>query len=334
MEFLSENDSVRSVLDESEYSNLIEMLTELLLRLKKMEWSSFRGWKEVFLLNSAVEKFRSEVSRKTGTPAKPTTTGFGAYAINRLKIEASALQILKSIQTKVPSECENVGSLGPNKGNLEFRTEFVFQTGNISDSTLKCLQEVTKTLQKEFSTHVQRIAETACTEELFGHIASMNEIEGIEKVKSIYELLMFKRYFAINNQKYSPSSGESSMLMLQKELGEDKDVYILDEPERSLGNEYINDTILPLIQERAKSGKKVFISTHDANIAVRTLPYSSIYRCYDTSGYKTYAGNPFSNHLVCLSDENDLLDWKMVSMKTLEGGEEAFGERGSIYGKS
>jgi hypothetical protein len=32
------------------------------------------------------------------------------------------------------------------------------------------------------------------------------------------------------------------------------------------------------------------------------------------------------------NDENDRLDWKKVSMRTLEGGEEAFGERGKIYG--
>ena len=83
--------------------------------------------------------------------------------------------------------------------------------------------------------------------------------------------------------------------MLQKELEADKDVYILDEPERSLGNEYISDVIVPLIKERARAGKKIFISTHDANIAVRTLPYNSIYRCHEQLGYRTYVGNPFSH---------------------------------------
>ena len=89
---------------------------------------------------------------------------------------------------------------------------------------------------------------------------------------------------------------------------------------------------MPLIKERARAGKKVFISTHDANIAVRTLPYSSVYRCHEKSGYKTYLGNPFTNNLENQEDVHDLLDWKKVSMRTLEGGEEAFGERGKIYG--
>ena len=78
----------------------------------------------------------------------------------------------------------------------------------------------------------------------------------------------------------------------------------------------------------------MFISTHDANIAVRTLPYSSVYRCHGQAGYSTYIGNPFTNNLVNLNDVGDQLDWKNVSMRTLEGGEEAFGERGKIYGKN
>ena len=54
--------------------------------------------------------------------------------------------------------------------------------------------------------------------------------------------------------------------------------------------------------------------------------------CHGQGGYSTYIGNPFSNNLVNLDNESDQLDWKKVSMKTLEGGEEAFGERGKIYG--
>ncbi|MDM4018621.1 hypothetical protein, partial [Roseiconus lacunae] len=63
-------------------------------------------------------------------------------------------------------------------------------------------------------------------------------------------------------------------------------------------------------------------------------PYSSIYRCHGSDGYKTYVGNPFSNSLINLEDKEDTLDWKKVSMSTLEGGERAFGERGEIYGNN
>ncbi len=98
------------------------------------------------------------------------------------------------------------------------------------------------------------------------------------------------------------------------------------------GNEVFYKIIAPIIKELAKAGKKIFISTHDANIAVRTLPYNSVYRSHGPEGYKTFIGNPFSNSLVNTEDESLKIDWKKISMKTLEGGVEAFGERSKIYG--
>lgn len=334
LEFLKVNPAVRGELGDDEFTEVARILSGLLERLRKTEWSNFSGWKEICWLNTAIETFRIEIERKTGTPAKPTTTGFRDYALNRIRIAFNAARIVKSVDTAIPMQTELVGSLGSNKGELEFRTEFKFQTGAITSGELLTVQEVKKTTQKRFINCVRKILAHASSDELFQHIAELNTIEDVEDVNTVYELLLFKRYFALDGHPYSPSSGEASMVMLQKELGTDKDVYILDEPERSLGNEYINDVIVPLIKERARAGKKIFISTHDANIAVRTLPYSSIYRCHGPAGYSTYIGNPFSNNLVHHKDSDDQLDWKKVSMKTLEGGEEAFGERGKIYGHS
>lgn len=334
LEFLAKNLSVKKELDEEELTEVTRILSELLDRLRKREWTSFSGWKEISLLNSAISVFRKEVERKTGNPAKPTTTGFRDYAMNRIMIKVNAAKIVKNVDTEIPILTELVGSLGSNKGDLHVLTEFKFQSGAITDGTLSSLKQVKKTPQKTFVNCVRKIHRHAYADDLFQHIAELNAIEDVEDINTVYELLLFNRYFALGGHPYSPSSGEASMVMLQKELGTDKEVYILDEPERSLGNEYINDVIVPLIKERARAGKKLFISTHDANIAVRTLPYSSVYRCHGQAGYSTYIGNPFTNNLVNPNDTGDQLDWKKVSMRTLEGGEEAFGERGKIYGNN
>ncbi|MFZ1748033.1 MAG: hypothetical protein WAU17_19145 [Nitrospirales bacterium] len=334
LEFLAKNPSVKKELEEAELTEVARILSELLERLRRREWVGFSGWKEICLLNSAIKAFRREVERKTGTPAKPTTTGFRDYAMNRIMIAVNATQIVKSVGTEIPMQSEHIGSLGSNKGDLQFLTEFHFQNGAISDSALFSLTKVKKGPQKKFVNCVRKVLKNAFFDDLFQCISELNEIEDVEDIKTVNELLLFKRYFAIDGQPYSPSSGESSMVMLQKELGTEKEVYILDEPERSLGNEYINDVIVPLIKERARAGKKIFISTHDANIAVRTLPYSSVYRCHGPDGYRTYIGNPFTNNLVNPDDVGDKFDWKKVSMRTLEGGEEAFGERGKIYGNT
>lgn len=334
LEFVSSNETIKSELTDVELLELAERLSTLLGRLGRRKWDEFLGWKEITLLNSAIKKIGDEVSRKSGVPKRPVSTGFRNYALNRVNIEISSAEIVKAIDSVIPAQKCDVGSLGTSKGALEYRTEFLFQNGSVSDSAWQSLSKVSKTPQKQFAACIRKIREKAYSPELFQLIADLNEIEGVESIKTVYELLLFKRFFSLGGAQYTPSSGEASMVMLQKELGTEKDVYILDEPEKSLGNEYISDVIVPMIKERARAGKKVFISTHDANIAVRTLPYSSIYRCHGGSGYSTYVGNPFTCDLVNLDDVNNCLDWRETSMRTLEGGKEAFGERGNIYGRN
>lgn len=330
--FVSSNASLKQVLSKEEHEQVRTLLSTIVSRLAGRRWSSFCEWKGIQLLNSAIKLFRKEVERKTGTPAMPMTTGFRAYAKNRFAIERGAMAILRTVETPIPTLKDPIGSLGSEKGELELWTEFRFQDGNVTDGSLRSISAAKKSTMKKFVNSVREIHASAYSDDLFECISDLNEIEDIESIKTVYELLLFKRHFVLDGNQYSPSSGEASMVMLQKELGTDKDVYILDEPERSLGNEYINDVIVPLLKERARESKKVFISTHDANIAVRTLPYCSIYRCHGKNGYSTYVGNPFTNNLVSPDDPSDRMDWKKVSMRTLEGGEEAFGERGSIYG--
>ena len=105
----------------------------------------------------------------------------------------------------------------------------------------------------------------------------------------------------------------------------------MDEPDRSLGNIYVNDIILPKLLDLADRNKIVVIVTHSANLAVRTLPYRSILKDYDNTKYLTYIGSPFSDKLINVLDYNDNRIWKEESIEVLEGGEEAFLERGDTY---
>lgn len=334
VQFLGTDPTIKKELLSDELNELNRILALLLERLGGKKWTGFANWKEIALLNSAIKSFRKEIQRNTGSPAKPATTGFRDYALNRITIGVNAREILRAVDTTIPPQEEDVGDLGSGKGHLKFVTELVLQNGNVTDGKLISLSGVKKLAQKDFLKRLRDVEKYAFQDDLFNYLSELNNDEDGKSIKTVYELLLFKRYFTLDDSPYTPSSGESSMVMLQKELGTDKDVYILDEPEKSLGNEYISEVIVPLLKERARAGKRVFISTHDANIAVRTLPYCSIYRRYRDDGYSTYIGNPFTNNLVNIAKPDDLLDWKAVSMRTLEGGEEAFGERGRIYGNA
>jgi predicted ATPase len=152
------------------------------------------------------------------------------------------------------------------------------------------------------------------------------------KFNSLNDLIGVKReFFTEEHTTYEPSSGEAKMILLQEKLNEVANAYLLDEPDRSLGNVYVNSVILPKLLELANQKKIVVIVTHSANLAVRALPFCSILKDYDNKIYKTYIGSPFLDKMVNIEVHSEVKDWKHESIEILEGGKDAFLERGDTY---
>ena len=170
------------------------------------------------MLNTAIKTFRKEVARETGSSEQPTTTGFRDYAANRIKIAVSVRAIAKSLNSDIPAEEEIVGDLGLAKGQLKFVTQYLFQTGKVTDGGMSCLGRAKKGVQKKFANAIDQVLHHVFQDDLFHKIADLNGLDDVDEVKSVYEMLLFKRYFTLDGLPYAPSSGESSMVMLQKEL--------------------------------------------------------------------------------------------------------------------
>ena len=328
---LTDDKTISRIVDPKTIKRATEVIDEISEAIQHETLQVLVSAKVAYLFNQFVAFLTAAISRKTGKPRKPTTTGFIDYARNRISMERDLSKIISNLGKPISIKPEPVGDLGE-KGVLLCVTDVVFQTGSLSDATFKPVTPMNKAPQKRFAKTLVELAGCIYSQDLFERLANFSEDVADYDEVSLKSLLLFSRRFEVNGKPYSPSSGESSMLLLHRELSEDKEVYLLDEPEKSLGNDYISDVIVPMLKEKARNGKKVFIATHDANIAVRTLPYNSIYRRHERDAYTTYIGNPFTNHLINIADQSDSLDWKAISMKTLEGGREAFGERGRIYG--
>lgn len=329
--YAHETDELKEYIQDSLIVELIEVIEKIINQLKTEIEIKIIENKSIYLLNGIISTFLAEISKKTGQPPKPTKTGFAEYSRNRMKIERSAKKIIENIKIQIDPIEEYVGSLGE-KGQLHCKTNLIIQNGTFTDGDFSPVKNVNKTPQKHFVNAVISISKHIHSSELFLKISELNDIDRIETINSLSDLLQKQKHFTLNGNYYSPSNGESSMILLHMELTEDRDIYLIDEPEKSLGNDYINDVIVPLLKEKAFLCKKVIIATHDANIAVRTLPYNSIYRLHKQGQHFTLTGNPFSNSLKCIYNSMPELNWKEISMKTLEGGKEAFGERGKIYG--
>lgn len=332
-DYYAQDEKLRVIIGEDLLDELDNVVIRIFDKINTESGIRFTDYKSISFFNKLIKLFVKEISKKTGQPEKPTKTGFSEYASNRIGIEKDVKKILENINKTIPPIIEEVGNLG-DKGKLYCKTNFLIQNGKISDVNYKHIASNTKSPQKLVASKIELISKHIYSNTLFEKIDELKKVESSDTVTSIFDLLLFYKHFTLDSEFYIPSSGESLMVLLHNELMKEKEIYLIDEPERSLGNDYISEVIVPLIKEKAKSGKRVIIATHDANIAVRTLPYNSVYREHDINGYYTYSGNPFSNSLICSSGKKPYLDWKIISMKTLEGGKAAFGERGKIYGNT
>lgn len=321
---------VEDYLNEEESTQFRMLAKKLDEATKDVLFAEFIAKESIVLANKSVETIKGIADKHSNTKSKPSTTGFTEYVCTRLQLKKSVDKILKAISVDKHHDRKLIGIL-EDKGKVYIQ------------STYKMLDEVSKT--NEFKGGIKKLRKAQAllhelsehwfNNDVLGTINTLKEIcieEGIVSTSSF--LGLSKQTILENGETYNPSSGEKSILLLQKVLSTMADAYLLDEPELGMGNSYIDSTIRPRLVALAKQRKIVVVATHNANLAVRTLPYCSILRTHNSGIYKTYVGNPFNDNLVNIMDRDDVKSWKDESMHTLEGGREAFYERKEIYESS
>lgn len=291
------------------------------------EWISYESKVQA---NKLIESIKSLVEEKTETKLMPSNTGLYNFINSRLSMFSSLEKIKEGFAFKINDDPIFIGNLGDNKKLYSVKKCAMLNSDSRRDEfeiRITILQNIKKLLFNLdcFELDVNASISLLNDEMKQHEITDLNNFFGVKKVftLSIDDLK--------NVETYVPSTGEATIVLLHEKLNEDKNVFILDEPEKSLGNTYVNDVVVPKIISLSKQKKVVVIATHNANIAVRTLPYTSILKTYSNGIYNTYVGNPFTDRLIPINSELDVLEWKEESVRVLEGGREAFEERGEIY---
>lgn len=327
---INELNSIQSInyITEEDIVNLFTLLTKLKTNIIISKNKNWENSKSIIYSNKTVSELKEIVERKTELKTKPSDTGFLIFAKNRLKIKQQLKKLMDAFNYQFDDELLPIGKLEEGK-ELKLRriskmlcnesktAEFIIGINILKETKKSIFNSYDKVLSMDFNTYYSDMINNLTQ----NNIISMDLFLGVSK------------RFEINNELYKPSSGEATMIILDDVLKSEHDVYLLDEPEKSLGNSYVNDVLVPRLNDLSKHKKTVMIVTHNANIAVRTFPFRSILKEYKNGIYKTYVGNPFSNKLVNISDKTDTKKWKDESIKILEGGKAAFEERGEIYGE-
>lgn len=280
------------------------------------------------MTNSSIDSFKSLADRNSDTISRPSTAGLKEFALRRIELLQAVNRILKGFSAPEHNERVRLGSLD-GKGDIFVNYKYRMlcsgeRTKNFPGYNITVLRAIVEQL-KYIRDHIFEIDISTTLEKL-------NTDCEDNKISSLKPFLgRSKQIVTSDGKEYAPSNGEKGILLLEQVLHDDADAYFLDEPELGMGNSYIDTDIRPLISNLAKRRKVVVVATHNANIAVRTLPYMSIFRVHENGNYKTFVGNPFDDRLVCIGDPSDIRSWTEESMHSLEGGREAFYERRDIY---
>ena len=281
----------------------------------------------IHLTNFSIEKIKSLADKNSDTVSKPSNTGFAELSCVRNQLNICLNEIISNITDKETNQQIYLGELA-DKGTIKIniKSRMLCEKSKTSEFS-RGIQVLKETKQKIIKT-----AKNVYTNNIGAILTELVAALSANEINSTASFLgLSKQIVTDENEEYIPSSGEKGILLLQSKLSTEGDAYLLDEPELGMGNSYIDSTIRPQLVTLAKRRKIVVVATHNANIAVRTLPYVSVYREHKNGEYSTYVGNPFSDNLVNITDSTDVKIWKLESMKTLEGGKTAFYERKDIY---
>lgn len=319
-------------LDDSDSNSLENLLEKLESSVNQKERSTDIEDRAVKLVNLTLNRFREYTAAKTGSATRPQDSGFGKFAKNRLALKDAMHAITSNLVFKEVKKYTSLGDIG-DKGKIEIEARHRILNDH----------QDTKSDHKEFNNNItklrdvkdklSRVNSLTLSASLDDKLVELKDKLIEHDIKSVDDFVgTYKQTVDKERMPYTPSTGERSIIFIQRTLNnQEATVFLLDEPELSMANSYIDDIIRPRIIELGQQKKTVIMATHNANLAVRTLPYTTIYRSHGEHGYSTYAGNPFTNQLVNIIDSSDTRDWKETSMKILEGGKEAFYDREGIY---
>ena len=317
---------IEKYLDEQERTTLMLLLEKLCKNINDAKMQKWNSDKSIKFTNWSIDRIKAIADKCSDTISKPSSVGFYDFAMERFKLFENVEEICSAFSVEDKVEKEYLGNL-EEKGDIYIQTRYRMLTKESRTDEFK--QGVT--VLRNCKLVIDGIKEAVLVENISEEVSKFQEFYD-DGIKDIGAFIGVSKETALENGEiYRPSNGERGILLMQKLLDSESDVYILDEPELGMGNSYITSNILPKLTDLAKRRKTVIIATHNANIAVGTLPYISILRTHENGVYKTYVGNPFYDELRNIEDEPDVKNWTEESMHTLEGGKTAFYDRKDIY---
>lgn len=277
-----------------------------------------------------LESLKISISRKTGSAHQSNNIGFSKLVRSRLERILNNYHFKKNVSEIEDSYTQTLGYL-PQKGDIALITKISFLRSTDNWTKHSPYDKNSIVLNRRIVSKIEKFSIDD-----FQNINNYfeNEELAVEPEVFINQTLKKKSSLAIDeNNNYEPSEGEKAILTISSILEDSTyNCYIFDEIERGLGNKYVTEYLIPQLRHLRDLGKTVIVSTHNANIAINTLPINAIYSNYNRQEKNIYyVGNMYSNQLKGIDNDSNLY-WEDKAIIHLEGSHMMFNRRRNVYG--
>lgn len=168
----------------------------------------------------------------------------------------------------------------------------------------------------------------------FEFLQSLKDNDKLEN-SDYHRLFVRIQYLILNKDGNEVSGGERSEFRLLQEIkdAQNYDLLLLDEPESSFDNKFLNSDVNDLIKSISKE-MPVVVVTHNNTVGLSIKPdyilYSEKANLNGEIIYRLFSGYPTDLELVCCVDGTKVKNYDVL-LNSLEAGYEAYEYRGEIY---
>ena len=300
---------IREFIDVQQLLGLDRRLRKLMRDARISRWQKRK-------CDEAVEAIKAELSKHSSRKPLPATEPLRDY-FKQCYRERRLVRILDTLAN--PVELESVEEYK----YLKKRTRQLHTSSR--DSRKACRATIPT------GTNISGLFDSTVT--FRTRLALLRTFDPLVRAEACRLLFAIKGRIVLNDGTNATLSGgqRAEYLLLHKIAGSvGKDVVLLDEPESSFDNPFLNSDVIALLNDVAEHST-VFLVTHNNTLGVSLLPDRIIYTEKTAIGeYRVYSGELSSTKLVDTNgNECDRIE---KLLETMEAGRNAYLERRSHYG--
>lgn len=312
-------DSIENLIQNIEYKDIIEKhvdiinLKNLITDLSKLAKSICRENIIRQKVNEIIEDVKPKLEVKT-ISNKVVDVNLKDYLSSKSKIEKFN-NICNLVKKQRIIELDKTG-----KFTLIMKTGYYNNVSEIKSNTKTniALADIFKSSYENGYNYLQKLKEVS-----------------IPKV-DYWKYYVNIQFDIINELKLSASGGERTEFNLLNEIksANDYDILLIDEPESSFDNIFLNVQVNNMVKDISKK-MPVILATHNNTTGLSIKPDHILYTKRESTTedikFKIYSGNIASKTLTNFENKNDTIETYKILMDSLEAGENAYKEREVIY---